>query len=1015
MNNSNISTEVKSEFERIDRTLMLEFGEYWRYTPVHSHDSYSKPTNGLQEDEIYSINDLLENVITGKIQTVQIYVNKLHGSGGNVRFDFESFATHFTPVPQDDVKAIRAAQLNAIEAENGKIQAEIKLALTNPEALLRMIQDSEDHELETQRGGLHRVGLPSPESLASRNTALIPEAGSMVAVDIQRKRYENQAMLGTMANRLATVKANQLTANFEKVSSLMMESAYAMQGKSNSMLRKVKGVLSKVEIMKLYLGEDVEVKTIVDGDVSTSKAPVSLCSAMVYMDEEIAVNRIFSERDSFDYSNSKDFIQYLKDTPSLINRLFPTERAIITIRPTRHTLSYQGESDSSWRTKNEYNHQAYILVRDGARLSAIFSPIKYNKRLFPISSEMDSFFANVFTNSINLVDKQREFEDLSKTYQAVVAVLQGVKDRQEEGGIEVFGDFQYEANGKSLLEEVYIKRNCTFVDEEDNLLGDDQQSPVLRISALLNAPLFSKGDIAIYSPNSIMNLKVVPSAYEDDVDSKFTRWSTIKAERDTTGKMVDKLAFARISIFAGEPMFMLEAETGYGEYLKTRNFRAFPSRSHCTLNLMSLEPSFIESALNSRRYRAKLFEFNYMDYLVEARQIIKDIQVKTAGLMKELSEYYPNFSADKLHLMIMGWYRGYNGTSKINVKAAVTQIVNDFQKSSAFNSSTVEIATDLIKALGDEPMYVSKVDGRMYVIAWSNRLINRYPIKYRDQKYPFFALHEIAPSGEILDTSLVGSEVQTYPVDQVLHLQANHSFSQEETLELSLERFCITKQRYSGEDIMMMNKSSTANRKYITETLQRIEQCIDSQFSNDDLIIEVIFDMISKLKDMNAKIKDVKDKVTYGVPLAVYRIFTNSEGKQAHDAIGICLPRAIKYLYYKLSAIYRETYYGEIAELLSDLLYWDDILKNPKKENLVVGDDGVNEFLGSYSSTHNKMESSHFIYTETKALQKMYVLQSCIESARNYDKDKARTLEPFVELLKTEAKAPNLFKSAVAA
>lgn len=1001
MTTNNLSSDVKSEFERVDRTLALEFGEYWRYTPVDTKDDDASQVciDNFKAGEIYIITDLLVNLITDEVQTVELYKTALNKHEGRTRVSFDRFEANFTPVPKDEARAERQAQLKQIENDSKQIQAEIQLALSNPDELLRMIHDSNDSEIATQKDGLHfGIGLPSPESMASRNTTLIPEAGSSVAVDEQKKRFENQVSLGRMANRIATIKSKELSTKLSIASSIMMETAEAVKGKANDMLRKVDNVTAKIEIMKLYLGEDVEVQTIIDGALSTSRAPIKLLSCMVYMDEEIAVNRAFSDRDAFDHQNKGDFLEYLKATPSLVERLFPFERTMITIRPTRNTRNHY-VTDSEWRAHNRANHSAFIMVRDGERISAIYSPIKFNKRLFPIASEMNAFFDGVFARSTNLVDKQREFKDLGDTYHGLVAVLQGVKDRQITDGSEVFGELAADTHGKSFLDERHIKINCDFVDEEDNLIGDNQENPITTLSQIIRTPLFTKGDIAIYSPRRYLNEDTTPSAFTLDNDGEYkTDWVLEIDYND-----LDKLTHKRITLFKGEPSFTI-ALRKYGEKA-AKNFRSFPTRANAALNLMAVRPSLIEKGLQSRRYREDLFDCGLMPFIVEARCMIAHIQAQTAGIKEALKGYYPNLSDDDLHLMIMDWYRNYDGTAKINVKAATTKIVNDYQKGAAFNQTTIKTATAHLIEIGDEPMYASKLNGELFIISYSKRLINSFPLKFGDKKYPFFALNSISPEGKIISTTLIGSEAQSYPVSQILHTETvSSAFDKEVTERLSIRNFEITDNRYNGAEFVKLNKTATANRKRVTDTLTRVERCMEDK--DDELTMEFIRELVEELDEMKPHVKRDKKSVSFGLKIAPFRINEYSK-RVTYTGVGINIPRLIKYLYERMSPIGRSAFKSEIEDLILDSLLFSRALSKIDNSR-----EGFGDFLGIYSDELTAGKVATLIYSETRALANVSSIKQEIDWNEKHNKKGAGTIAPFVTLLKQEADAPNLFKES---
>lgn len=902
--------EHKSNVHRLSDDVVIDFGEYWRYCPA-AIDTEEKQT--LIPDNIYIIVDVQLNVINDEIHTVSIYKpSKDGGYAGKCSMNIEEFLNDFKPVTIEEAQAIRKAELGLLEADAKRIGDEISLALSDPQALLALIGSSDDEAIVKGRTEMHTgFSLPSPEMMKSSGTDLIGNAQSLVEVDRQKKTLENQAKLGELAGLLTARKSKELSTVLDNSTNLLMENARAITGKADDMNRKVKGLLKKVSTMKLYLGEKVKAEVIIDGEPAKEITPYLLFSQMVYMSDEVATERIFSD-DSFDFTNKQDFFNLLKSHPAILARVLPTERCIVTIRPSLNSRSYSKEelSINEWASRDQANKRAFLLVKDGDRICAIYSPITYKPRLYPTDKEMDSFFEYTLSDSTNRVDAQRKFADSAEDYRALCAVMQGVKDRQLQGEIDVFGELPSESTGNSFMSSHLIKQNCTFVNDEDELLGNpDMPTDIYAWLRQFTNTGHNKGDLIVY-PRNLLDQSTIPSAYRyvERLQEDITDWEI--------PYNTDNLQSGRIALHKGEPYILVELAKQWGDEVK--NFRAFIKNSDRDFfNVMALPLTMVDKILLSREHRALLVRSGYMEMLIEARTLLKGLFASGKLVVDGLMSYYPNYSSDQIHLLFMTWYRIAKESDIANLttgkaKNIVTKIVNEHHKSLAFNDTVIEKAKDQLIESGEVPLFSSVVEGKLFILTDGSKSASSYHIDTGKLEHSFFNGYQVSSKGVISSIGLVGSDIQQYPIKSLF--------------VDDLAPYKLDAPRLAGAQWTKLDKNA---RKMFTNYVKWIKAFEIAINSGDEEKAKLIAEFVKNAVHYKEYTKSKKGNVTIGEPLLPVTLETY-RGQSAIYGFTFNFNRAITHLFYAMTSAGRMGI-DDFDDDIEDAFSWTDMLEDLKR------------------------------------------------------------------------------------
>eukprot|EP00493_Phyllostaurus_siculus_P000442 UN00444 len=90
------------------------------------------------------------------------------------------------------------------------------------------------------------------------------------------------------------------------------------------------------------------------------------------MDEELAVWADLNG--DWHYRNENEFFEVIAKNAGLVNQIFPTERAVVSIAATRKKHDYIGKGYSpqdAQRMENE-NQRQFLLIRDGDNVRIVF-------------------------------------------------------------------------------------------------------------------------------------------------------------------------------------------------------------------------------------------------------------------------------------------------------------------------------------------------------------------------------------------------------------------------------------------------------------------------------------------------------------------------------------------------------------------------------------------------------------------------------------------------------------------
>lgn len=906
--NKNIG-EYKSDnkFERFDRENDIQIGQYYRFEP--SEEESKSDDKYFTINNIYIVTSLKYNEITNQLHSVTLYIpahDSRHSNGSEVRIIANDFFLQFTYVSADVADEERKVLLKKFENETNLVKLDMEKALKSPQDIFEMISNSTDEKVVESRNKINiELRLPSPENMVNDASKIISNSAGQ-NIDQVKGQLENQIALAETAQIFVKQKSTELSAILNNSTSVMMEKSKAIIGKSNEMMEQVKSVISKVDTISLYLGKDVHVDTLIDGNESTSCEPISLFSHKIFADEEMLTFEVFSGGD-FDHLNMKDFFKELTESKNFLNTIVPLERSIVCVQARRSEKHYS-EHPLTNHIMNLENFSACLLVRDGDRVSVITSPIDYQDRLFPTQAEMDSRLEGMSADDVRLTDAQKSFKALENTYSKITAILQGVLDRQDTGDIIVFGKLPANKFGASFFESSLAEKNFNFINDEDFLLGGNpltgNGSKWIREK---NISTFEKGEYIIYDTNDIDQYNSPNMYQESRMGDIFRRWDL---KRDSN------LLNTNVFFFKKKPCVKIVATKENRDYnLIEKNFNVYIKDAFSLMKIKPSELTFLMKSRAERRYIAG--DYNY---LMKAKRAIDNIQEKAKYIYQYLNSSLTDLDSDGVHLLVMDWAR--NNYKLLESEISDKDSLKIAGKISSIYKSSVNINDELLKIVENytkdkTPLFIVSQDANLFLVTDGTKNLQAQGVCIQqdlesETKYPVaFGLHKFK-DGNFTFTKYISSDFFNYSI--------KHDFTSEKNLII---KSATTIDIKYISDVFENTKISRGN---INTLSQLTSDAIKSTDQEDKIhAIDYLFSDIKK--NFRLLIDNSKYVVSpvYYAPSIIKQIKNSyySDDKFSYyiDGVGFSYTNAIVKIYNSMSEINQFSYKNILIKKLGDYLF----------------------------------------------------------------------------------------------
>jgi hypothetical protein len=454
------------------------------------------------------------HVVDGEIHAVTLHGHPLLRMG-RVKLLHDAFISAFAPCP--DGEALRAAELAAMMGRIQTIGASMS-DMPGDEALIALFplkpktSDPATGPSEPP-GSAHVMQLPA---------ALLP-SGDVVEAQV---RIERGIALLEARSAWVRGKTDEMQHGIKIVQSYQEERVAQTLAGISGQRKMAEDLLRNVHTMRLFLGEGVEVDTLLQGASAPASEPLHLMQRMLYLDEEIFVSSVMDE--GFHSGNMRDLLHLLSSNPDLLERMLPHPRCVAIARIRRKSREFETPKNLmevfSLIEKDQQDKFVQILIRDGENVHMVMADEETSRaqRLFPSSREIDAIFTDrsrydwekrayqtreITPFDIEYSDKRGEHDQRALFYKRFLIILWGLQERKG-----VFGPFI--APDTNWLEETTHTRHFRFIHDEENVLSDGLR-PVSAWIAEMNAWI-RPGSRVLVQGNLIMTPDTAPTAYSSD-------------------------------------------------------------------------------------------------------------------------------------------------------------------------------------------------------------------------------------------------------------------------------------------------------------------------------------------------------------------------------------------------------------------------------------------------------------------------------------------------------------------
>ena len=617
-------------------------GTWWRLTdPDHEiakrdwEPGVSPPAHGI----ILLLSDL--HIVDGEVHAVSLHGHPLLRMG-RIKLLHDAFINAFAPCPEGE--ALRAAELAAMMGRIQMIGASMS-DMPGDEALIAQFPPKPKTPDPAAGPSDTPENIPDSARAVQLPAALLP-SGDVVAA---QARIERGIALLEARSAWVKGKTDEMQHGMKIVQSYQEERVAQTLAGISGQRKMAEGLLRNVHTMRLFLGEGVEVDTLLQGASAPASEPLHLMQRMLYLDEEIFVSSVMDE--GFHAGNMRDLPHLLSANPDLLDRMLPHPRCVAIARIRRKSREFETPKNLmdvfSLIEKDQQDKFVQILIRDGENVHMVMADEETSRaqRLFPSRAEIDAIFTDrsrydwekrayqtreITPFDIEYSDKRGEHDQRALFYKRFLIILWGLQERKG-----VFGPFI--APDTNWLEETTHTRHFRFIHDEENVLSDGLR-PVSAWIAEMNAWI-RPGSRVLVQGNRIMTPDTAPTAYSSDRGA-----GGYERHRDRhAANRVDELIVGRRG---AELIVQLPTEQGYRDRrmntpvrLREADGTVVTSGALC---LDRADAKTLRRYINSRQERASYL--SWLALFMAALPIVEAREAADRGLIDRLSRTRPDLS-----------------------------------------------------------------------------------------------------------------------------------------------------------------------------------------------------------------------------------------------------------------------------------------------------------------------------------------------------------------------------------
>jgi hypothetical protein len=292
-----------------------------------------------------------------------------------------------------------------------------------------------------------------------------PEALDALVDSANQMRDEADAQSKWLSHQMERIsdRIQRLTPFFE-------ERAAAALARTEDIRLDVATIMNGLETLGLFVGKDVVVEQITEGDSAPADVPLTLQQRRLYANEELAVFRAVSPE--FDVRDEGEFFSAMRDEPALVDQVFTAQRAVVMMAVRANAVHYGDDLAAFFKSMkfNRANLATFFLVRNGGNIYRVFSPEVSHEaatHLFPMQGEQDRIFRGIDSSQITFddvryTDALQDHERYLVHYRRILILLFGLQFRDG-----ILGNFFPDEEAGQFLSLEFQQRYFRFVRDAD--------------------------------------------------------------------------------------------------------------------------------------------------------------------------------------------------------------------------------------------------------------------------------------------------------------------------------------------------------------------------------------------------------------------------------------------------------------------------------------------------------------------------------------------------------------------
>ena len=462
MSEYNLPASISATSRLGPRPSRLVPGSWWRVTgPVQVPDTLSEQVVGdfrkandlateiLERDWSSAMGAAPDHGVVLLLKEVRVVDDEIHtlilGSHpgwehqGEVRMLSEHFELVMTEV-------YNGPELRAREELilNGHI-AELTARMGDPPDAVEMegrvsaLLEKHSKEEALSETTKHEGPSLSAEQMRTVPAVLLPSRDIVEAERKVRREIAKAQVLGEMMGE----RVGRVNDAMSVVVRFKSETATVAMSQISGHLEMAKRTMDNVHTLKLWIGEDIDIHSLVDGRGAGEDAKIHFMQQLLYLDEEIFAENMSD--DGFTSDNMANLSGLLQDNPGFVSRMMPYERCVAIARVRRHDR-YFPETEKIQDAMRVIAERAadkriFLLVRDGDRVSLIVADNETSgaQRLFPSDREIDGIYtsngwkdrgAALDVADVRYSDARRKHESRALFYKRFLLILWGAHERE---------------------------------------------------------------------------------------------------------------------------------------------------------------------------------------------------------------------------------------------------------------------------------------------------------------------------------------------------------------------------------------------------------------------------------------------------------------------------------------------------------------------------------------------------------------------------------------------------------